>query len=775
MNIDCECQQKHKRPRCGCGVRIASVTIPASLGTSDPGQPNAPENGAYKNAVVRYQADGKVYIYTSEGIPVLLNDGTTGKVISVNGKTGEVVLTSEDVGALPSDTFIPVKVSDLINDSNFQTAQQVAATVAIETDARADADTNLSNRITANAEAIAGETTARQGADANLQSQIDAISAGSDVTDVVGTYAELQAYDTSSLSDKDIIKVLQDETQQNATTYYRWSTTTQSFTLIGTEGPYYTRGEADTLLNAKADKSATYTKTETDNLLATKADQSTTYTKTETNSLLAAKADQSTTYTKTETDSLLATKADQNTTYTKTETDTLLTAKADKSTTYTKTETDSLLAAKADQNTTYTKTETDSLLATKANQNTTYTKTETDTLLATKADQSTTYTKTETDNLLDGKQDVLTAGANVSISGNTISATDTTYTAGTNVSISGNVISATDTTYTAGTGLNLTGTQFSVDTTAIATQSDLTTGLATKQNTLTAGSNVQISNDTISATDTTYNPFTGTDGTAAGTSGLVPAPATTDAGKVLGADGTWVTGGPTVVQTTGTSITDVMSQNATTSMMYDDPATRYRVRIGYDAVSTGGNAGIAIGKNAGAYSEYSISVGTGENIYGVRHSSAAQSPYAIAIGSDTDTRMYSDGSVAMGYNAKNSGGSAQNRKRGQIALGAYSSTSEKGEMNIGSSSVSYGYNNSNYRLLTGLYDPQSAHDAATKGYVDDNVENLSNRILASGTNAPTTSTVGEVGSLYAYVVSGTGHLAICTDATGGNYTWQTLI
>lgn len=32
--------------------------------------------------------------------------------------------------------------------------------------------------------------------------------------------------------------------------------------------------------------------------------------------------------------------------------------------------------------------------------------------------------------------------------------------------------------------------------------------------------------------------------------------------------------------------------------------------------------------------------------------------------------------------------------------------------------ANYGYNGSAYRLLTGLYDPQSDHDAATKGYVD---------------------------------------------------------
>ena len=49
-----------------------------------------------------------------------------------------------------------------------------------------------------------------------------------------------------------------------------------------------------------------------------------------------------------------------------------------------------------------------------------------------------------------------TAGTNVQINGNVISATDTTYTAGTNVSISAqNVISATDTTYSAGTGITI--------------------------------------------------------------------------------------------------------------------------------------------------------------------------------------------------------------------------------------------------------------------------------------------------------------------------------
>lgn len=70
---------------------------------------------------------------------------------------------------------------------------------------------------------------------------------------------------------------------------------------------------------------------------------------------------------------------------------------------------------------------------------------------------------------------------------------------------------------------------------------------------LTAGSNINISGNTISATDTTYSDFVGTDGTAVGTAGLVPAPAITDAGKFLKSDGTWANAGgsgPTVYDST---------------------------------------------------------------------------------------------------------------------------------------------------------------------------------------------------------------------------------
>lgn len=81
----------------------------------------------------------------------------------------------------------------------------------------------------------------------DLQTQIDALAAASDVTDIVGTYAELQAYDTSKLKNNDIVKVLQDETHSDETTYYRWVITegVGAWGLIGEEGPYYTIASAN--------------------------------------------------------------------------------------------------------------------------------------------------------------------------------------------------------------------------------------------------------------------------------------------------------------------------------------------------------------------------------------------------------------------------------------------------------------------------------------------------------------------------------------------------
>ena len=82
---------------------------------------------------------------------------------------------------------------------------------------------------------------------ADLQDEIDALSASSDVTDVVGTYTDLQNYDTSGLTANDIIKVLEDSTHDDSTTYYRWILVggVGQWQYIGEQGAYYTKAQAD--------------------------------------------------------------------------------------------------------------------------------------------------------------------------------------------------------------------------------------------------------------------------------------------------------------------------------------------------------------------------------------------------------------------------------------------------------------------------------------------------------------------------------------------------
>lgn len=78
--------------------------------------------------------DGKgiqsVSVNAENHLIITYSDGTTvdagqieihSAVDSVNGQTGAVVLDAEDVGALPDDTPIPSKTSDLTNDSGFIT------------------------------------------------------------------------------------------------------------------------------------------------------------------------------------------------------------------------------------------------------------------------------------------------------------------------------------------------------------------------------------------------------------------------------------------------------------------------------------------------------------------------------------------------------------------------------------------------------------------------------------------------------------------------------
>ena len=143
-------------------------------------------------------------------------------------------------------------ITELVNNAGYITSADLPTLEDLTTQAQMNAinsgatSVNIA-QIASNTQAISTETLNRQNADNGLQSQIDAIVASSDVFDIVGTYAELQAYDISTVPPNDIIKVLVDSTHNNAATYYRCIETNsvKSWSYIGSEGAYYTKSEAD--------------------------------------------------------------------------------------------------------------------------------------------------------------------------------------------------------------------------------------------------------------------------------------------------------------------------------------------------------------------------------------------------------------------------------------------------------------------------------------------------------------------------------------------------
>lgn len=171
---------------------------------------------------------------------------------SLNSLTSTVSsnYTTLDTKIDNTKTAIGADISDLSDTvtQNYTDLNTAITTSASTINSRIDSEVSTLN------DAITNENTQRQSADSNLQSQIDAITSASDVTDIVGTYAQLQAYNTTNLPNNSIIKVLSDESRDNETTYYRWVITdgVGAWVLIGEEGPYYTKSEADNTFVTKS-------------------------------------------------------------------------------------------------------------------------------------------------------------------------------------------------------------------------------------------------------------------------------------------------------------------------------------------------------------------------------------------------------------------------------------------------------------------------------------------------------------------------------------------
>ena len=263
------------------------------------------------------------------------------------------------------------------------------------------------------------------------------------------------------------------------------------------------------------------------------------------------------------------------------------------------------------------------------------------------------------------KQNILEAGSNIQISGDTISATDTTYTAS------------------------------DFDIKDLADSTDLREKWNNKQNALTAGSNIQISSDTISAVGYTYdttkgsitnvakpdtsgqspviytNTSTGLNSVCLGQNNTVTGEASAtlggqditvngDVSVGLGGYSNSISGSYSVIaggqDNTATKsncfVTGIKNNATGTGSVamgrYCDSQGQYSLAIGYgnssNHTTAEGNGTVSIGTGSHAKNQYSIAIGSSSNYRNL----ATEGDWSVAIGTALSTKNYQE--VAVGAN-----------------------------------------------------------------------------------------------------------------------------
>ena len=232
------------------------ITSGTYTGESDNTQPLTPtdkeqmETAIQKNTddITDLKANKQDKLISGVNIKTINNESilSSGNLTLVTEETDPIFTNSPAYSITDGDITYwnnKANVSDIPDVSNFITKDVDNLTYYTKS-------TDMQNAINS---AVNTEKVARENADVNLQNQIDAITVSSDVIDILGTYQDLQNYDTSHVKANDIIKVLQDSTHNDAMSYYRWVITDHvgAWVYVGSEGPYYTKSESDILLNAK--------------------------------------------------------------------------------------------------------------------------------------------------------------------------------------------------------------------------------------------------------------------------------------------------------------------------------------------------------------------------------------------------------------------------------------------------------------------------------------------------------------------------------------------
>ena len=132
---ECKCNLPKKALKCETKCGLTIVIIPAQLGDST--GVYAPKIGDYKNTLVKYEADTKVFLYDKDGNWTLVGTSV------VPGVTLDTVLSLASTNGVQNKV-----ITKAINDANDSIAG-VNAALADETYDRVTADETLQNNIDA--------------------------------------------------------------------------------------------------------------------------------------------------------------------------------------------------------------------------------------------------------------------------------------------------------------------------------------------------------------------------------------------------------------------------------------------------------------------------------------------------------------------------------------------------------------------------------------------------------------------------------------------------
>ena len=134
-------------PDCGCNKKSCSapavleitnkenpvifhkVLMPAAMGDDET---NPPRNGQYRNVLLEYEANGHIWMFSSDGIPTFISNGRDQGTINYEELINKPLIN--DVELIGNVSLEELGITDLIDD---------------EADAREEADEELQNAIDA--------------------------------------------------------------------------------------------------------------------------------------------------------------------------------------------------------------------------------------------------------------------------------------------------------------------------------------------------------------------------------------------------------------------------------------------------------------------------------------------------------------------------------------------------------------------------------------------------------------------------------------------------